>query len=220
MAAVRVALEENLSGGGLIRDNDLDTLTLDQEIWSKVEDAAVAVSLAAPKEYFREGERIPAGAIEISWDMSGRLPLPADFMRLLVFQMDEWQRPVYEPIGEDDPLYSRQKDRWAGLRGTPERPVAAVVHDDEGLTLEFWSCGSLQARPLRSSYAKFPKVTGNTLTMEPLLYRPMIYMAAALTRQAYGEVQHAKELEATAYRLMAPLPNATTARRAQRKEKQ
>lgn len=58
----------------------------------------------------------------------------ANVGRIVYFKCDNWKRPVFGVITEDDPRYIQQSNKV--LRGNPSRPVVALV---KGRTvLEWW----------------------------------------------------------------------------------
>lgn len=158
---VRVALDENARGGSLLEEGDIDTLELETLIISKIEPSAKAVTTAAPRMLLDRGEPF---ASEIGWKQSigkgcGVVSLPDDFLRLVSFQMSDWAIPVTEPITDEMPQYALQTSRTVGLKGNPERPVAAIVHTSTGLKLEFYSCTEGENVTLRKArYIAVPRI--------------------------------------------------------------
>lgn len=144
IARARIAMDENRQGEPLDGMGDVNTLTLDELLRQKIPEAMRICMLNAPTELLGEGE---AFADSIQWESAegygmGEIVLPDDFLRLLTFQMSDWDLPVTEAITEVHPLYLRQKSRFRGIRGNPQKPIVAVVHKPIGLVLEFYSCES------------------------------------------------------------------------------
>ena len=144
IARVRVAMDENRQAETLDGMGDTNTLTLDELIRKKIPEAARVVVMNAPTELVGEGE---AFGDSIQWESAegygmGEISLPLDFLRLLTFQMSDWDCPVTEAITETHPLYIQQRSRIRGIAGNPQRPVVAIVHKPIGLVLEFYSCES------------------------------------------------------------------------------
>ena len=63
----------------------------------------------------------PTNAID---HYTGTIDLPEDYLKLVIFKMHTWKRPVTKAIYPDDPDYKLQSNKY--LRGTPDRPVAAI----------------------------------------------------------------------------------------------
>lgn len=206
---IRIALDENMTSQALAGIGDVDTLSLDDVIASKVEDAARTITLIAPYALLDGGE--PFGGV-VGWEMSegygpGRIVLPDDFLRLLVFQMSDWSRSVIDAITEDDPRYALQRSRFPGVRGCPQSPVVAIVKQAVGLVLEFYSC--TQGEDVYVKMARYmPMPTKYLVNGEERikvsfkLLRPVIYYAAYLVAVSIGSAEQAVSLRKQSYEQM------------------
>jgi hypothetical protein len=189
---VKITIDENVSSEPLVGINDIDTLALDEIIESKVEDGARLVTENAAHWLLDEGEPLTG---DITWEGqpgkgAGYIDLPADFLRLLTFQMTDWSRPATEVITEDSPLYALQSSRYGGIRGNTQKPVVAITHNsDNGMRLEFYSCtGGITAVVKRARYIKVPSIntTTNKIHISDKLYRAVVYRIASLTALEVG----------------------------------
>lgn len=199
---VRVCMDENPSSSTLSALGDVDTLSTDEIIRSKILEAVRRVHLSAPAHLLEcghnFGDAIYWGEMESGWVL-----LPGDFMRLVVFEMDDWDRAVYHAIGTDDPEYAKQRSRIKGVRGTAERPVCAIAVRPEGKVLEFYSCKSRSAHVSRGVYIPYPMVDEyGGVDMSERCYMPIIYTAAGLTLLTIGEVENGKSLSELAESLL------------------
>lgn len=185
---VRVAMDENRHDGLLVDDRDQGTLDLDTLIRSKVEETAEAIMLSAPLQFLNEDTKPLRESVfwdetrgsETSW---GWLLLPEDFLRIVVFRMSDWERPVCDTITIDDPRYAIQKSRYAGLRGCPQRPVVAIVNRPEGLALEFYSCRNTDATIALSAYVAVPRFDHyDGIVIPERLYRAVVEKVAVTVR--------------------------------------
>ena len=202
---VKVAIDENVSSAPLAALGDVDTLTLDQIIESKVADAARLVESEAAHHLLDNGKAFGSSVI---WESqpgygAGRVNLPNDFLRLVTFRMSDWYRAVTDPITEDSPLYAMQSSRYAGVRGNPQRPVVAIVHDASAQVLEFFSC---QAGPgvsiAKARYIPMPTIDETDhIELCPKLARAVVYRAASMTASAVGNNDLAAVLLATSNEL-------------------
>lgn len=197
----RVAMDQNRRDGELLSHADLDTLSLDEIIASKVEDAARLVVLAAPASVLEGGHTLAGCDIFFKHDGRAFLILPPDFLRLLMVRLSDWERPAVEAISADDPRYAMQFSRYAGIRGNPQKPVAAVVRRGEGLALELYGSRGPGATLEQGAYAAEPKVTEGSIDLPRRCHRPVVYMTAALALEALG-AESAKALEARAAELL------------------
>lgn len=184
---VRIAIDENKTNEQLIEDEDIDTLMLDDIIRSKIVESVRRTITKAPIHLLDGG--VPFGDA-VYWRnlYSGWVMLPEDFMRLLVFKMSDWERPVYEPITAGDPQYQLQFSRYKGLRGNPQKPVVAIVRRTEGLVLELYSCKDDTATVEQGLYMPFPHIDEYGGIMIPeRCYTSTIYQIAALVLASIGQ---------------------------------
>ncbi len=166
----RVALGLNEEApAALILDDE--QLTIDQRIRACIIDAVTEAHLQAPLHWLTNASAFSA---TIAWNgdqPNGSITLPSDFLRLVAFRMSDWLQPVAEPILITDPAYALQLSPYPGVRGTPERPVCALV---PGGTMEFYSCSSQAATISQSLYMPIPSVSYNSIDIAPLCYNLVI----------------------------------------------
>ncbi len=189
MQDVRICLDQNMTSDALLDSGDLDTLALDDIIRSKILEAVQRVHMDAPN-YLLEGGHNFGDAVYWRELESGWVLLPPDFMRLVVFEMDDWETAVYQAISTDDPEYEKQRSRFKGIRGTAQRPVCAIAIRPEGRVLEFYSCKSEDATVSRAMYIPYPEIDENGgVDISERCYKAVIYTAAGLTLLTCGEVE-------------------------------
>jgi len=191
---IKVAIDENVTSEQLVAVEDIDTLTLDEIVRSKVLEAIERVESKAPV-YMLEGghtfgESVCWCELESGWTL-----LPDDFMRLVVFKMDDWERAVYAAISPSDAEYSKQSSRFKGVRGTAQKPVCAIVMRPEGRALEFYSCKSEDATVAQAVYLPYPEIDEDGgVEICKRCYKAVVYMAAALVLTTIGEAEKSKLL--------------------------
>ena len=189
MQDVRICIDENMQSDALIESGDIDTLGLDEIIKSNILEAIQRVHLDAPN-YLLEGGHNFGDAVYWRELESGWVLLPKDFLRLVVFEMDDWKQAVYQAISTDDPEYEKQHSRFKGIRGTAQRPVCAIGIRPEGRVLEFYSCKSKDAKVSRAIYIPYPKIDEDGgVDISERCYNAVIYTAAGLTLLTCGEVE-------------------------------
>ncbi|MBD5283313.1 MAG: hypothetical protein HDS31_01700 [Bacteroides sp.] len=191
---VRVAIDENRDNRPLIEDEDVDTLSIEELVLSKVEDSVRRVVLDAPVGLLDNGRNFGE---RVFWrgNGTGWILLPENFLRLVIFRMSDWERPVFNPIGSDDPRYGLQFSRYPGIRGTPQKPVVAVVQRAEGRALEFFSCRSKEATVEQAVYIPYPKVDRfGGIEIPERCYRAVVYEAASLTLATVGQLELAAKM--------------------------
>lgn len=195
---VRVALDQNKSSEPLSALGDIDTLTLDEIIESKLETAARMVELSAPYYLLGKGKVLDGG---VSWmgragEGPGYMALPDDFLRLVTFQMSDWRRAVTEVITEDDPRYAMQYSRYPGIKGNPQKPVAAIVKHPMGLVLEFYSCtAGTGVKIKRATYIPIPKIYGGKISISEKLKPAVVYQSAVLTALTINDTASAEKMQ-------------------------
>jgi hypothetical protein len=202
---VRIALDQNNSSTPLLDTGDIDTLTLEEIIESKIEDAARVVTRDAA-HYLLDGGK--AFGESVRWDVregygSGSILLPDDFLRLVSFQMSDWSYPVLNAITEDNPIYALQHSRYGGVRGNPQKPIVALSQQPIGLVLEFFSCAAGENTFVkRATYMPIPKITDGEITISEKLKPAVVYYTAHLAALSIGNGDLAATLLNTSKELM------------------
>lgn len=184
---VRVCLGENRVSTSLLLSGDIDTLSKDELIRSKVLEGVRRVHEVAPYYLLECGHNF-GDAIYWADQESGWVLLPDDFLRLVMFEMDDWERPVYSAISIDDPEYAKQRSRIKGIRGTCQKPVCAIGVRPEGRVLEFYSCKSRSAQVSRAIYIPYPEIdSDNGIDISERCYDAVVYMVGGLTLISEGD---------------------------------
>lgn len=200
----KVALDENVDSSALSGLGDVDTLKLDEIVESKVVDAARIIESNAPAHLLDSGK---AFGESIGWDGqpgygAGYIHLPDDFMRLVCFQMSDWDYAVTLAITEDSPQYQMQRSRFAGVRGNPQKPVVAITSQPIGLVLEFFSCYSGENAFIKKArYIPMPRIRNGKIELCEKLRRAVVYYTAYLAALSLGDGDAAAALLATAREL-------------------
>lgn len=194
MRDVRVCLDQNMTSEQLLYTDDVNTLALDDIVRSKILEAVVRVHTSAPTHMLEEGHNF---GDSIFWgdQESGWVLLPQDFMRLISFEMSDWERAVYTAISPTDAEYALQRQRVKALRGTPQKPVCVITTRPEGKALEFYSCKSEDAYVSRGQYLPYPKVDEEDgIDICERCYTAVVYAAASLVLLTLGEGEKATAL--------------------------
>ena len=185
---VKVCLDRNMDSEQLFIDNDIDTLSLEDIIKSKIVESVRVVHTAAPYFLLEQGHTFGDNIYWMELE-SGYTLLPHDFMRLVSFQMSDWDKPVYQAISPIDAEYSKQRQKIKALRGVAQRPVCAIVTREEGLALEFYSCKSEDAYVVNAQYIPYPRIDKNGgVDISERCYTAVLYTISALTLTALSEI--------------------------------
>lgn len=194
---IRTVLDQNKSSEPLAELGDIDTLSFDEIVGSKIEEAAHIVMLHAPLHLLGSG--IPFGD-GIEWKNaeghgSGSILLPDDFLRLVVFQMSDWSRAVREAITPSDASYSLQSSRFPGVRGCPQKPVVAIVNTGIGLMLEFYSCtGGAGVSIKQASYLPKPQILDDKIELSEKIKKAVVYYSSYLVAVTMGDKEQSQQL--------------------------
>lgn len=200
---VKVAIDENKMSAPLFAEEDIDTLSLEDIVRSKIVEAVRRVITIAPT-YLLDGGELFGEAVYWRGDCTGWILLPDDFMRLFVFKMSDWERPVYYAITAGDPRYNLQYSRYKGIKGNPQKPMVAIVSRPEGRTLEFFSCKSEDATVEQALYFPLPRVDKDGGIMIPeRCYISVVYEAASLVLTTIGQADLATLMDGLSKSLLA-----------------
>lgn len=186
---VRIALDQNMVSDALTEIGDVDTLSVDEIIKSKICEAVKRIHSEAPSHLLDGGYNF-GDAVYWKEKECGWVLLPENFMRLVVFEMDDWSRPVFFAISTDDTEYDLQSSRYKGIRGTAQKPVCAISIRPEGRVLEFFSCKSNDAQVSRAVYLPYPKVDRDgAIEICRRCKDAVVYQTAALVLTTFGDTE-------------------------------
>lgn len=184
---VRIALDQNVSSATLTEIGDVDTLALNEIIKSKITEAVKRIHSEAPPHLLDGGYNF-GDAVYWMEHESGWVLLPEDFMRFVVFEMDDWERAVFTCSNTDDPEYEKQHSRFKGIRGTSQRPICFISIRPVGRVLEFYSCKSKEAKVSRGVYLPYPKVDDyGGIEICERCYDAVVYTIASLVLLTFGD---------------------------------
>ena len=197
---VKVLLDRNQESAGLLAPSDSDTLSQAELIESKIVDAARIILSDAPDDMV-EGT---SSTNNVTWTDSngyyvGNMVLPTDILRILSVKADGWNRPA-EIISESDDAYKYQNCKY-GVRGNPERPIAAIVHTANGKSIELYTSKKNDAT-LAFIYVQVPSITTEQkISLPSVLKDSILYMAGYLTCVSLGDTDTASGLLGVARKL-------------------
>lgn len=185
---VKVLLDRNQESAGLLAPSDSDTLSQAELIESKIVDAARIILSDAPEV---EGTSCKNA---VTWTDSngyyvGKMVLPTDMLRILSVKAEGWNRPA-EIITDSDDAYKYQNCKY-GVRGNPERPIAAIVHTANGKSIELYT-STKQDATLAFIYVQVPSITTEQkISLPSVLKDSILYMAGYLTCVSLGDTDTA-----------------------------
>nr|DAG24465.1 MAG TPA: hypothetical protein [Caudoviricetes sp.] len=206
---VKVLLDRNQESAGLLTPDDTDTLSQAELIESKIVDAASIILSDAPEDMVEGTACMNAVTWEDSNDYYvGKMILPTDMLRILSVKAEDWTRSA-TIISESDDAYKYQNCKY-GVRGNPERPIAAIVHTTNGKSIELYT-SKKQNATLAFIYVQVPSVTTEKKIMLPsILKDSIIYMAGYLTCISLGDTDTASGFLGVARKLAHIVEPTTT----------
>ena len=186
---VRIAIDRNGASAALKDLGDVDTLTIDEIIMSKVVEAVKRVHSIAPAHLLDGGYFF---GDSIHWPDEnpgcGWVSLPDDFMRFISFKMDDWARGVFTCMSTDDVEYEKQSLPFKGVRGTPLSPKCFISIRPEGRIMEFYSSKNNSAKVSFANYLPYPKIENNSVRICEKCYDGVVYTIAGLVMATVGDV--------------------------------
>lgn len=106
-----------------------------------VDEAIRYIGRVAPVRALGEGKDFKDGTIE-----TNSIQLPNGFVRLIAFQMADWDLPIVDALPSEHPRYRQQANEV--LKGTPKRPIVFIC--DGGTKLEYYTSKSAD---IKKAYA-------------------------------------------------------------------
>lgn len=197
---VKVLLDRNQESAGLLTPTDSDTLSQGELIQSKIVDAARIILKDAPASMLdgKTFDGLNTAWAETNGAYVGTVYLPSDMIRLLNVKASDWNRSA-EIITEEDDAYKIQCSRF-GVRGNPERPIAALIHNSGNRYLELFTSNSNTAT-VSLTYVGMPFISEGNIDLPETLKDSIVYMAGYLTCISLGDTDTASGLLGVARKL-------------------
>lgn len=197
---VKVLLDRNQESAGLLTPTDSDTLSQGELIQSKIVDAARIILKDAPASMLdgKTFDGLNTVWAETNGAYVGTVYLPSDMIRLLDVKVSDWNRSA-EIITEEDDAYKIQCSRF-GVRGNPERPIAALIHNSGNRYLELFTSKSNTAT-VSLTYVGMPFISDGNIDLPETLKDSIVYMAGYLTCISLGDTDTASGLLGVARKL-------------------
>ena len=208
IADVKTAIDENTKILSISGETfDTDTLEMEDIVKSKIVDAVNSVRNIAPLSMLDLTRKASGTDWAITWidedKCIGQIPLPDDYLKLVMFKMSDWAHAATTPIAADSALYHQQFSEWKGVRGNPSRPNIAIAADTATgkNVIQFFSCDSTTATA-ELVYIKRFSLEENTVAtfykIESAAYRAIILKTAALVATIYSNIDLMNLLNAMA----------------------
>lgn len=138
---------------------DSRVLTIRERMRRMVEDAAEQVIREAALELLDEPATLTAEMLTMDGDGTGHISLPADFCRLLSLRLSDWQRRLTTLTEPDASTLSGLASPWRCAMVSPGRPLARLVHGENGLTIETYGSADANATLAEGLYVRRPIIS-------------------------------------------------------------
>lgn len=192
---VRAVIDELSENDSNFIDEDTDQKVLNRIIVDKISSAQMYILRHAPLDLIDDSltmkldDDYKKNNFEIKEGV-GIIKLPSSILRIISARLSSWKiSPI--PVSENSTEYMMQSDEYA--KGTPERPVSAIVRTDGALYMEFYT-SKTSTDTLVMSVIEKPTITHEELddpdseiTVPEQLENAFIYQIAALTCVALRE---------------------------------
>lgn len=138
-----------------------------------------------------------ATALKIVADENGLaiIPLPKDYLRLTLADMDGWEHPVREAVTDTSDLAKTCKSRFKAIRPNKYRPCVVEGQKDGGPVLNLYGAEA-GGEITQAQYLPAPSFeSDNTILFPSLAFDAIVYYIAALTLQTLGEKSWAELMQ-------------------------
>lgn len=183
-----LCLAETINDGNNFAEQD--TFPIEEFI----DEAGRKVLMVAPLRALGAGKDGKSISKSIGEDGVVTMTLPQDFVRLIVFKMGNWMRPVFIPIYDTDPQYAMQFH--PATRGGVVKPVVAITNG--GTKLEAYSTTS------GDSISNFNYIGYTAIDADypQKFVEATAWMTASLYLASMGELDMAKVLESKSIEML------------------
>lgn len=188
---VKINMEESSPACGSATLPEVDSVGIDFYIREKIPEAVVKVFMAAPSYLLEQTDMRPGAVLKRFQNGSGEVLLPSDLLKMTLFRMQGWERPVSRFIDENHPAAELQNNIYS--MGGVSRPVAVITHGSAGnRVLRYYSLPpEVRNHKIEEAlYVRLPDFSGPVEINEVLL-PSVTYCAAALVYEITGEHERA-----------------------------
>lgn len=188
---VKINMEESQEGYGTLPLPEVDSLGIDHYIKEKIPEAVVKVFMAAPSYLLEQTDMKKQLVPKQNQDGSGEIVLPADMLKMTLFKMQGWKRPVTRFLNENHPAAELQNNIYT--MGGVSKPAAVITHNSNGdKVLRYYSLPP-EVRVHKIEEALYVKLPDFSVPVEinEILLPSVTYSAAAMVYEITGEKERA-----------------------------
>lgn len=188
---VKVNMEEIDGAYGTASLPEIDSLGIDYYIKEKIPEAVVKVFTLAPDYLLEQSDMRESAVLKQFQNGSGEVVLPDDMLKMTLFRMQGWKRPVTEFINDHHPRAELQNNIYT--MGSPSKPVAMITHNSSGCrVLRYYSLPpEVRIHKIEDAlYVKIPDFS-NPVEINEILLPSVTYTVAAMIYEITGEKERA-----------------------------
>lgn len=174
-----------------------DEKPIDTIIESLLDESALEILLKAPFHRLDITSATPTITQDETDTTTGKITAPEDFLRLVSFRMDDWERSVTELSIKGDAISRRQSNKY--IRGGQSRPVGVLSKSDKGIEIEYYSTKSTTHALSEFLYIK--KTSAENIT-DTQMIEAMTWICAGRALLIVGNADDAKNAYDNAQSLM------------------
>lgn len=184
---VRMIIDENEDNTALITETDEVANDTDKITKEMILQSVDMVHQMAP--VWKTTDIQTTDNISLSPYKKGKAgSVPSTFLRFVFADAEDWSKKVYEPISEGSAEYQMQSSEFAGIRGSAERPVVAIVPGLIGLNMEVYSTANSS---VTLAYIKKAVAESDGVTIADMCYKAVLNMVAKYYMVSVGEPERA-----------------------------
>ena len=209
---VKTIIDNNINSEQLEEFEDPDTLSLNDIIHSKIEEAAKTVILLAPHRLLGKGKEVEPSIEQYDNFQNDSTPikqqryilsLQEDFLRIVAIKHKGSPFIITEVITEEQPQYKHIFSKYAGIAGNEDYPKAAFINNKNGRHLLICAQNIDITKSIEYFfYIPIPKITNNSIDIPEQLYNATTYYIAYLTAITLSNANIAAALLNNAYAQM------------------
>lgn len=117
-----------------------DEKPIDTIIESLLDESALEILLKAPFYRLPVASATITPTKDTKDETTGSISVPDNFLRLVSFRMDDWERSVTSLAVEGDAIARRQANKH--IRGGKSRPVGVLTKNSTGVAIRYYSSDS------------------------------------------------------------------------------
>lgn len=201
---VRMIIDENEDNSALIDETDEVASDTDKITKEMIMQSVDMVHQMAP--LWKTTDIQTKTSVSLTKYRKGKAgDVPTDFLRFVFADAEDWSHKVYDPTMEGSAEYQMQSSEFAGIRGSEERPVVAIVPGHNGLNMEVYSTGNDEAT---LAYIRKAKAEADGVTIAEMCYKAVLNMVAKYYMVSVGEPERAGHYNAVVNELLGVTTNS------------